>query len=321
MFFSIHPTLCQRIATLTRVSKFLTSLRIDKREFAPLLEIFKDGIVAIDLETTGLSPLIDEIIELAAIKITPESLDVWDTLIDPQKPIPPETTEIHGITDQMVEGQPVIKEVFEPFLKFTEGLPIIAHNAKFDIGFLVFSQHQNKIELKRNEVYCTVKASRKAFPHMESHRLGNLCEKLDIKLENHHRATDDALACLYLFNKCVQTEHKDIVLKESRLFNTEDFKRNTFSALPKKLEILKKKAERQTVVDIKYKGGSHKGKYRPIKPVSLLPMPEGNILYALCLLTNIYKSFALSKIQDVKELNAEEISERFKNLEKHLKKS
>ncbi len=321
MFFSTHPTLCQRIATLTRVSKFLTSLRIDKREFAPLLKVFEEGLVAIDLETTGLSPLIDEIIELAAIKIRPTGSDVWHSLIKPKGPIPALTTDIHGITDEMVADKPAVYEVLENFLDFTQGLPIIAHNAKFDIGFLVFSQHQNKIEIRDNEIYCTVKASRKAFPEMKSHRLGNLCESLGIKLDNHHRATDDALACLHLFNKCLQTENKELALKESRLFNTKDFKRNKFSELPKKLEILKKKAERQTVVDIKYKGGSHKGKFRPIKPVSLLPMPEGNILYALCLLTNIYKSFALSKIQDVKELNAEEISERFKNLEKVSKKS
>ncbi len=307
--------------TLTRASNPLTSLSIDQREFAPLLEEFKDGIVAIDLETTGLSPLTDRIIELAAVKISPQGFEVWDTLVDPQISIPPNTTDIHGITDDMVAGKPLIESALKQYLAFVGDLPIVAHNAKFDIGFIVFSQHQHKIPLAKNPVYCSVKASRKAFADMENHKLGHLCEKLEISLDNHHRATDDAFACLSLFNKCLQTPYKERALKEASLFKVSDFKRNNFTDIPDKLKLLQKKAERQTLVDIKYKGGSHKGKYRPIKPISLLPMPEGNILYGLCLLSNIHKSFALSKIQDVKELNAEEISQRFKELEKQLKKS
>lgn len=295
-------------------------LNIDQREFAPLLEKFPDGIVAIDLETTGLSPLVDEIIELAAIKISPQGIDTWHELIDPQKPIPAITTAIHGITDEMVQGKPILKDCLSGFFDFVGGLTIVAHNAKFDLGFIMFGAHQLKVKANENTIYCSVKASRKAFPEMENHKLGTLAKELNLSLSNHHRATDDALACLELFNKAMQQENWKKVRRESYLFNLRDFAKSPLDELPEKLRILAKKAENQVVVDIKYKGGSHKGKYRPVKPISLLPMPGGSILYGLCLLSNLHKSFSLSKIQDVKELRAEEISQRYKDLENLIKK-
>ncbi|MAF78093.1 MAG: hypothetical protein CME63_14190 [Halobacteriovoraceae bacterium] len=293
----------------------------DQREFAPLLEIFPQGLVALDLETTGLSPLIDRIIELAAIKVTKEGVTVFDTLIDPKIAIPDFTTDIHGIRDEDVNGKPFLSDVLPQFKEFIGELPLIAHNAKFDAGFLVFAAHQQKFELTQNDFYCTVKASRAAFPEMPNHKLGTVAKELDLPLENHHRATDDALASLHLFNKALAGDKVKKVLKDSYMFKLSDFKKNKFPPLPEKLQVLRKKVESQVLIDIKYKGGSHKGKYRPIKPVALLPMPEGNILYGLCLLSNLYKSFSLLKIQDIKELNAEEIAQRYKNLKEITSKN
>lgn len=294
-------------------------LNIDQREFAPLTSSFPQGIVAIDLETTGLSPLVDRIIELAAIKITPDGVETWCELINPKVAIPPFTTDIHGITQEMVENKKTLEEHLPSFRKFLGDLPLVAHNAKFDVGFLLFAQHQLGHELGKNDVYCSVKASRRAFKEMPNHKLGTLAKELDLGLDNHHRALDDTLACVKLFNKTLEKGPEKAVLRDALLFNLQDFKKNTMEQLSKPLQILKKKAESQIVVDIKYKGGSYKGQYRPVKPISLLPMPEGHVLYGLCLFTNIHKSFALSKIQDVKELNAEEISQRYKALEKSLK--
>ncbi len=287
---------------------------IDQREFAPLLELFPQGLVAIDLETTGLSPLIDRIIELAVIKITKDGISVFDSLINPNIPIPEFTTDIHGIRDEDVKGKPFLNEILPQFKEFVGDLPLIAHNAKFDAGFLVFAAHQLGFELTKNDFYCTVKASRTAFPEMPNHKLGTVAQELGLPLENHHRATDDAMASLLLFNKALATERSKKVLKESYMFKLSDFKKNKFPPLPDKLQILKKKCENQVPIEIKYKGGSHKGKFRPVKPVALLPMPEGNILYGLCMLSDLYKSFSLLKIQDIKELNAEEIAQRYKAL-------
>ncbi|MCR9203174.1 MAG: exonuclease domain-containing protein [Halobacteriovoraceae bacterium] len=296
-------------------------LNIDWREFAPLLAEFPNGIVAIDIETTGLSPLLDRVIELAAYKVKDGKVEVWEELFDPKIEIPQNTVDIHGISQDMVEGKPTLESLWDDFHTFCEDLPIVAHNAKFDVGFLVFATHQMKKNFGEREVYCSVKASRRAFPSMENHKLGTLAKSLKIGLENHHRASDDALACLSIFNQAIKFGPKERVLKDSRLFNTKDFHLDTLNKLPQRLSPLKKKVERQTVVDIKYKGGSHKGKFRPVKPISLLPLPGGNVLYALCLLSNLHKSFALHKISDVKELSADEIAQRFHNLKALLEES
>jgi DNA polymerase-3 subunit epsilon len=301
---------------LTQTTNCVTLLRIEKREFAPLLKIFPKGVIAIDLETTGLSPLVDKIIEVAAIKVTPEGVETFQSLIKPGVPIPAFTTDIHGITDEDVKNSPSLLEIMPKLLTFMGNLPLIAHNAKFDAGFIVFSLHQSNLDNKSNDVYCSIKASRLAFPEMPNHKLATLSQELEIPLENHHRATDDALASMMIFNKAAvkyeRAPHR--LLKQALLFNLSSFKKSSLAELPEKAKILLKKTQRQTLVDIKYKGGSHKGKFRPVKPVSLLPMPEGSILYGLCLLSNLYKSFALKKIDAIKELSAEEIRDRFQAL-------
>ena len=86
-------------------------LNLTAAEKARVLEFFPQGIIAIDLETTGLSPLVDRIIEIAAMKITPEETTVFQTLINPQIPIPPHTTAIHKITDEMVKDSPKLQAV------------------------------------------------------------------------------------------------------------------------------------------------------------------------------------------------------------------
>lgn len=302
--------------SLTQPTNCVTLLRIEKREFAPILELFPKGLVAIDLETTGLSPLVDKIIEVAAIKVDPQGASTFQRLINPQVAIPSFTTDIHGITDEQVQNSPILSAVLPELLAFIGNLPLLAHNAKFDAGFLIFGLHQSNIQTNSNDIYCSIKASRLAFPEMPNHKLGTLAKELEIPLENHHRATDDAYASLLVFNKAIQKHAGHRVKKQAHLFNLSSFKSSALIELPEKTKLLLKKTETQTLVDIRYKGGSHRGKFRPVKPVSLLPMPEGNILYGLCLLSNLYKSFSLKKIEDIKELSALEIRERFQSLEK-----
>lgn len=292
----------------------------DLTRFAPLLEKFPRGVVFIDLETTGLSPLIDKIIEFAAIKLTPSGgLTSLSSLINPERPIPAETTAIHGITDHDVKDAPVIKDFIPTVLEFFEDLPVVAHNAKFDTGFIIFCLHQLDLDYPDHDIYCSLKMSRASFREMTSHKLSHLCQELDIKLENHHRALDDTQACLEVFAKAVarlsSVECKE-ALKESHLFNLNDFSKNTQMQLKKNLHSLYERTQKQQLVYIKYRGGTFKNELRPVKPMSLLPMPEGNILYAHCFLTNIYKSFALKKITLVQDMNAEQIQEAHKQLEK-----
>jgi DNA polymerase III epsilon subunit family exonuclease len=296
------------------------SLILPEREREALLECFPRGVVALDLETTGLSPLIDKIIELSAIKISPQGDSSFDQLIDPEIAIPQHTIEIHGIKDQDVLGKPKIAKVLTEFVSFCDGLPLIAHNARFDIGFIVFQLHQLNLALPESKAVCSVKLSRQVFKQdVENHKLSTLAAYLDIPLVNHHRALDDAFAALRITALALvkQKESGKINLGEAVLFRLSDFNKSKNFEIPEKLQGLSKKIAGGQIVDIKYSGGNHKNQFRPVRPIGLLPMPEGAILYAHCLQSNLYKSFSLRKIVEFKELSAEEIRVRLEKLPKN----
>lgn len=271
-----------------------------------VLQCFPMGLVAFDLETTGLSPLIDRIIEIGAIKIGPDrKSSFFQTLVRPQIKIPPHTTAIHGITNDMVRDAPLIGPALASFESFCSGLPLVAHNAKFDIGFLAFSAHKSNSPIEEHEIYCSCHFSRKILKEMPNHRLATLSRELNISLENHHRAGDDAMASMRIYIKCLERLKKSNKLplfSTSLLCHSSQFRKEVELEISPHLLPLVEKAQAQEVVGIIYKGGSMKNQLRPIRPVSLLPMPGGNILYALCMVSNTYKSFALNKIVKVEEL-------------------
>lgn len=279
-----------------------------------LLRFFPQGVVALDLETTGLSPLVDRIIEVSAIKITSEGVETFDQLVQPEIPIPPFTTEIHHITDDMVKDSPIISEVIPKFVEFIAGFPIIAHNARFDAGFIVYDILQNKLSLPSAKVYCSCALSRKVFNEFVSHSLGSLVEKLDITLENHHRALDDAKACLQVFAKALiryyEQKKNTKILNSAFLFEMNSFDQKAELNIPAHLKEIETLLATQEMIDIKYKGGSMKGQFRPVRPVSLLPMPDGLIMYAHCLVSKLYKSFAVKKIAEFRRLSDEEQEDR-----------
>jgi DNA polymerase III subunit epsilon len=293
---------------------------LSEREFAEIIKIFPNGAIALDLETTGLSPLFDDIIEFSAVKVTPNNgVELFDQLVNPQREIPEDTIKIHGITDNDVKDSPTILEVLPNVLAFMGDLPLIAHNAKFDLGFIVMALHRAKLAFRKNDVYCTIQWSRTLFPKMPNHRLVTLAKNLKIPLLNHHRALDDAWAALLIFTRGLLDENegqKKTALKKSLLFSIQDFKKWKEEEQTDVYLTLKKKTRSQQVLDIKYNGGSHRGKYRPIRPISLLPMPAGNVLYAHCLLSDLYKFFSIRKIQEIKILDAPTITNRLEKFNK-----
>ncbi len=296
--------------------------QLDPEKRENLLKHFPEGVIALDLETTGLSPLIDKIIEISAIKITPAGIEIFDELINPQTPIPQITIDIHGITDQMVQDKPSIQKVFPKFQKFMTNLPLIAHNAKFDISFLMIEAHQQERSLKENKVYCSWLYAKSSLPKEKSFKLQNLATSLQIPLLNHHRALDDAIAALAIYESSINArllQNKDPLIEKSMLFRLSDFDQKQEITIPKHLKLLEKNVMEQNILKMKYRGGSHKGVMRPIRPISLLFMPNGHILYAHCLLSDRYKSFALKKIKEVVEVPEEEkkiIQEKMNALKK-----
>ena len=280
-----------------------------------LWEFFPNGIIAIDLETTGLSPLVDRIIEVGAMKITPAGTIIYQTLINPEIPIPEHTIAIHNITDEMVKDSPLINDILTSLLDFMGGLPIIAHNAKFDLGFIVMGMQKAKHELLNNDIYCSCKLARQTHSEVINHKLSTLVKELNIPLVNHHRATDDAFACLKVFMSSldkIKTSLSPLLKKPGYLFSLHDFEKIKMEDLPphlSKLEIFVKEA---AVVEILYSGGNHKKDFRPVKLTSLLNTPDGNILFARCLLSDMQKSFKLNKVTDLRKPSAEDIQKWLK---------
>ncbi|MFN2396010.1 MAG: exonuclease domain-containing protein [Bacteroidales bacterium] len=153
----------------------------------------------IDIETTGGNPYRDKITEIAIFVHDGEKvIREYNTLINPERHIPPFITRMTGISDEMVIKAPKFYEVAKDIVKITEGTVFVAHNASFDYNF-VKSEFKNLGYYYQRECLCTVKLSRKLIPGKRSYSLGRLCRELDIQIEGRHRAGGDALATVKLF--------------------------------------------------------------------------------------------------------------------------
>jgi len=160
--------------------------------------------VVVDIETTGFSASSDRITEIGAVKIVNGVIiEEFNQLIDPGIPIPWRITEITGITSDMVAGKPAIEEVLPLFLEFCAGCAIVAHNARFDMGFIRFNANRLGIDCNF-ELLDTVVMARRAFPHLHNHKLDTVARHLNIELIGHHRAADDARATARIFLHCME---------------------------------------------------------------------------------------------------------------------
>lgn len=276
-------------------------------------DFFPQGFVCLDLETTGLSPLVNKIVEIAGIKVTPFKTETFESLINPKVEIKPENIAIHGITNEMVKNAPCIDQVLPKFMEFVGDLPLVAHNAQFDLGFIVCSLHHLGIPFTHNQVFCTVKLSRLVFKEMEQFKLGYLGKKLNIEIKKVHRAEDDAQICRKILEQALLRANKSDLL-HSFLFHLDDFQNMEKFLLKDHLLLIRKKIEGQEIMRIRYLGGSKKNLFRPIQPISLLPLPQGNVLYAYCLDSKIYKIYHLNKIAECAEPTHEDLQKYSKDI-------
>ncbi len=154
--------------------------------------------VVVDVETTGGSSGFHRCTEIGAVKVqNGEIIDEFQTLLNPGRPIPRNITMITGINDEMVKNAPVFAEVADRFQEFTKGAIFVAHNVRFDYGFIQREFQRLDSNYVRPQM-CTVAGMRKNFPGISSYSLKNLTSHFDIKLEQHHRAMCDARAAAQL---------------------------------------------------------------------------------------------------------------------------
>ena len=155
--------------------------------------------IALDLETTGLNPAEDRILEIGAVRVEDGKITgTYDTLIRTGVPIAAKIQELTGITEEMAESGRNIREVMEEFIPFCKDLPLLGHNIMFDYSFV----KQNAVNLGltfEKQGVDTLKIARKLLPQEESKSLTALCAYYGINREREHRASDDAQAAMELY--------------------------------------------------------------------------------------------------------------------------
>jgi DNA polymerase-3 subunit epsilon len=149
-------------------------------------------LILLDLETTGAASQIDRITEIGLVEIDRAGVVAeWSSLVNPGRSIPADIQDLTGITDDMVSGAPAFSELASELHRRLEGKLLIAHNARFDYGFLSREFHRAGYSY-RPDVLCTVRLSRKLFPQHARHNLDSLIERHGLSCENRHRALGDA---------------------------------------------------------------------------------------------------------------------------------
>ena len=185
----------------------LTEIAMNVKE-----QTLDDTYVVFDIETTGFSASADKIIEIGAVKVEHGKItEKFSTFVNPRRPIPFRITQLTSITDEMVMDAGDIEIVLPKFLEFVGDAALVAHNASFDVGFIEQNCRNMGIEPDFTSVD-TVALARILLPSLSKYKLDVVAKALNISLENHHRAVDDAGATAYIFEKFVEMlKERDIM--------------------------------------------------------------------------------------------------------------
>ncbi len=180
-------------------------------------QTLQDEFVVFDIETTGFSPVNNRIIEIGAVKVrNGEIIDRYSTFVNPDVPIPFEIEKLTGIRDDMVMDYPQIDVILPQFLEFCDGAIMVAHNANFDMSFIM--ENCRRLGYPSEFTYVdTVPMARVLLPNQAKHTLDAVAKTLNISLDNHHRAVDDAECTAHIFVKFIKMlaeEHQVTTLRE-----------------------------------------------------------------------------------------------------------
>lgn len=184
-----------------------------------MIEILKrnDEFTVIDIETSGLSPNKGgRIIEVGAVKTrNGKTIDTFSQLINPEQKIYAKTTEITGITNEMLEGMPVYRQVLPLLYKFIGNWVIVAQNSSFDWDRFLLYYFEKAGIFPNNKVICSLQLSKYFYPSKEKHNLSEMCKELSIPLTQ-HRALNDAVATAQIIHK-----YKEKAINQEHIFHSQ----------------------------------------------------------------------------------------------------
>ncbi len=168
---------------------------MDRQKKSRRLAGYRPDYVVFDLETTGLSPVTDRIIEISAVKVRGGKVqDTFSTLVNPGRPIPAAASRVNGITDAMVMDAPVLKAVWGRFLDFIGNEILVGHNIhSFDMKFLNAAMQEFYRQDLENDYIDTLYMARNCMKNLSRHRLVDLAACFGISTQGAHRALNDCM--------------------------------------------------------------------------------------------------------------------------------
>lgn len=165
----------------------------------------------IDIEATGGNAQIGKVTEIAIFRHDGNQVvDQFSSLVNPEMNIPPYVQRLTGINNKMARQAPTFKEIIKPISAITKDAILVAHNAKADYSFVKAEFDFAGEEFKRQRL-CTLQLSRELIPGMDSYNLKKLCQSLEIPISGHHRATNDAQATVFLFQKLLKLDPEKVI--------------------------------------------------------------------------------------------------------------
>ena len=176
-----------------RLSETQTDATIHGLNITEFSKVYKSRYVAFDLETTGLNPVNNAIVEIGAVMVENGVVTKeFHQLINPGCPMPPSASAVNHITDDMLSGQPAIHQVLPSFLSFVGDDILAAHNAAFDIKFIAQACMRNRFRIPLG--FFDTMALARYWPESEDKKLISLCDAAGVEIETAHRALDDSRA-------------------------------------------------------------------------------------------------------------------------------
>lgn len=255
---------------------------------------------AFDTETTGLDANSDRMTEIGAVIMKGQEVVArFQTFVNPERPIPPEITELTSITDRDVFGAPLEGEAMRKFLEFAGDRPLVAHNAEFDIGFMSATARRNNIEF-HPRFFDTLTLSQSLLPDLKRHKLDMVTDRLGLPAFNHHRADDDALACGRIMAKLIEMLAECGITQQSEV---EAYTRAERNAHPRHMRLkhiillVKNKTGLKNLYEMVSKSHlEHFTSKRPVIPKSLLlQYREGIIVGSACEAGEVFDAVAHHK--------------------------
>lgn len=259
-----------------------------------------DGeFVAFDIETTGLDSERDRITEIGAVRyINGEPGECFQTFVNPEMHIPSNITQLTGITDEDVKNAPSLKEALTAFIKFSGVAPLCAHNADFDMGFIM--KGCERLNIDYDVAYIdTLVLSQNLLPELKKHKLDVVADHLNLPEFRHHRASDDALTVAHMLNRFFEMLDKKSIknVDEINPYMMSLRMKNQPSRYPRHMIILaKNKTGLKNLYELISQSHLKHFKKNPIMPKSLLiKHREGLIIGSACEAGEVFNAITARK--------------------------